>query len=438
MSQVPGQPSQAELAELRGKYLPRGLKSAHPVFVDHARGSLLWGADGTEYLDFAGGIGAMNVGHSHPLVLDAAHRQLDKLTHTSFQVAGYESYLRLAARIASLAPGAGSQKVILFNSGAEAVENSVKIARAYSGRTAVIGFTGAFHGRTLLAMTLTGTDRPYKEGFGPFAPAVYRAPYPYEFRGWSVQRCLEDLQRLLEQEIPAEQVAAFLIEPVLGEGGFVPAPAEFLQGLRRVCDEHGILLIADEVQSGMGRTGRMFAIEHSGVSPDMTIFAKSVAAGLPLSGVVGNASVMDGPEPGSLGGTYGGNPVACAAALAVLDVIEDEKLLARATTLGSLLEERMADWKNEFRIVGDVRGLGAMAALELVTDRPGTTPASEAATRILEGCRQDGLLLLKAGPYQNVLRTLMPLNIPDEVLDRGLDIIERNLASADAELRTST
>ena len=421
-------PTVEELRHLQSRYLPRGLAPSSTVMAERALGSQLWDADGHEYIDFTGGIGVLNVGHGHPRVLAAAHHQLDQLVHISFQVAPYRPYIQLAERLCGLAPGSSPKKALFLSTGAEAVENAVKIARAYTGRPALVAFTGAFHGRTLLTMTLTATDKPYKEGFGPFVPDVYRVPYPYQYRGWDVADSLAALERLFRTEIAPTQVAAVIIEPVLGEGGFVPAPIAFLQELRRLTERHGILLVVDEVQSGLGRTGRMFAIEHAEVEPDLITIAKSLAGGLPLSGVLGTAEVMDAPQPGALGGTFSGNPVACAAALAVLDVIEVEQLLVRAQTIGSILEERFTEWSRRYPVVGDVRVLGAMGALELVTDRDTKTPADQETRAVIEVCRRKGLLLLKAGPGQNVIRTLMPLNIPDDLLHRALDILEEGLA----------
>jgi 4-aminobutyrate aminotransferase/(S)-3-amino-2-methylpropionate transaminase len=418
----------AELKALRERYVPRGITTAHPVVVDHAQGSELWDADGRRYIDFVGGIGVMNVGHSHPRVMEAVRSQLERVTHTSFQVVMYESYLRLAQRLSELAPSEGPNKAIFFSTGAEAVENAVKIARAHTGRPAVISFRGGFHGRTLLALTLTGSGHPYKQNFGPYAAEVYQAPFPYEYRGWSTERALESLNELLASDVSPERVAAVIIEPVLGEGGFVPAPREFLQGLRALTEKHGILLIADEIQTGFGRTGRFFAIEHSGVKPDLITVAKSLAAGFPLSGVVGRADVMDAPTPGGLGGTYGGNPIACAAGLAVLDVMRDERLPERAARIGSVVEERMRSWQAEHEIVGDVRVMGAMAGMELVRDRKTKEPADTEAARLLALARERGLILLRSGVHHNVIRTLMPLTIPDEQLDEGLDMIGSALA----------
>jgi 4-aminobutyrate aminotransferase/(S)-3-amino-2-methylpropionate transaminase len=396
------------------------LKPAFDFVAARASGSQVWDQDGAGYIDFVGGIGVLNIGHGHPRVLAAAHRQTDLLIHTSAQIAAYEPYLRLAQRLCELAPGDFAKKAIFFSTGAEAVENTVKIARSFTGRPGIVAFTQAFHGRTLMGMSLTDTVKPYKLGFGPFAPEIYW--------GWDGRRALEELEESLRTKWPADSMAAILIEPVLGEGGFVPAPIEFLRGLRQLADRRGLLLIADEVQSGIGRTGKLFAIEHSEVAPDLIAVAKSLGGGFPLSGVVGRAEVMDAPSPGQLGSTYGGNPVACAAALAVLDVIEEEGLLARAAVIGSILEERMEEWQRRYRLVGDVRVLGAMAGLELVSDRASREPATAETKEIIDGCRDRGLMALGAGPHHNVIRTLMPLNIPDELLLQGLDILEGELA----------
>ena len=417
------QSTEAELAELRSTYVPRGITSAHPVTVDRAKGSELWDVSGKRYIDFAGGIGVMNVGHSHPRVMKAVQEQLERATHTSFQVVHYESYLRLAQRICEVAPIDGPKKAIFFSTGAEAVENAVKIARAATGRPAVVSFQGAFHGRTLLALSLTGSVQPYKQDFGPYAAEIYQSPFPYEYRGWSSDQALAALDNLFESEVAPKRVAAIVIEPVLGEGGFVPAPLEFLRKLRKVTEQHGILLIADEIQTGFGRTGKFFAIEHSGVQPDLITVAKSLAAGFPLSAVIGRAQVMDAPDPGGLGGTYAGNPVACTAGLAVMDVMRDEKLPERAARIGSVVEERMQSWAAEQKLVGDVRVMGAMAGMELVRDRDTKEAADKETARIVAVAREKGLIILRAGTHHNVVRTLMPLTIPDEQLEEGLDML---------------
>ena len=415
--------TESELAELRSKYVPRGITSSHPIAADRARGSELWDTTGKRYIDFAGGIGVMNVGHAHPRVMRAVRDQLEKATHTSFQVVQYESYLRLAQRLCDAAPIAGDKKAIFFSTGAEAIENAVKIARAATGREAVISFRGAFHGRTLLALSLTGSVQPYKQNFGPYAAEVYQTPFPYSYRGWNTEAALADLGNLLESEVGPKRVAAIVIEPVLGEGGFVPAPFDFMQKLRELCDRYGILLIADEIQTGFGRTGKLFAVEHSRVEPDLMTVAKSLAAGFPLSAVIGKAAVMDAPDPGGLGGTYGGNPVACAAGLAVMDVMRDEKLPERAARIGSVVEERMRTWAAETELVGEVRGLGAMMGMELVRDRKTKEPADSETAKILAAAREKGLIILRCGVHHNVIRTLMPLTIPDEQLEEGLDIL---------------
>ena len=417
-----------ELKALRERYVPRGVTTAHPLVADHAKGAELWDSSGRRYIDFVGGIGVMNVGHNHPRVMEAVRAQLERTTHTAFQVVMYESYLRLAERLCEVAPGHGPKKAIFFSTGAEAVENAVKIARAATGRSAVISFSGGFHGRTLLALSLTGTVNPYKQNFGPYAAEVYQTPFPYEYRGWSSEQALVALEDMFEATVSPQRVAAIIIEPVLGEGGFVPAPLNFLRALRELTERHGILLIVDEIQTGFGRTGRFFAIEHSGISPDLVTVAKSLAAGFPLSAVVGRADVMDAPSPGGLGGTYAGNPVACAAGLAVMDVMRDERLPERAARIGSVIEERMRTWAAEHELVGDVRVLGAMAGMELVRDRKTKVPADTETARILALARDRGLLLLRSGMHHNVIRTLMPLTIPDDQLMEGLDILGASLA----------
>ena len=422
-------PTETELAELRAKYVPRGITSAHPVTVDRAQGSEIWDISGRRYIDFAGGIGVMNVGHAHPRVMKAVREQLDRATHTSFQVVHYESYLRLAERLCEVAPIDGPKKAVFFSTGAEAIENAVKIARAATGRPAVISFRGGFHGRTLLALSLTGSVQPYKQDFGPYATEIYQTPFPYAYRGWTTEAAMADLENLLESEVSPKRVAAIVIEPVLGEGGFVPAPLDFMRKLREVCDRYGILLIVDEIQTGFGRTGKFFAIEHSSVQADLITVAKSLAAGFPLSAVVGKAQVMDAPDPGGLGGTYGGNPVACAAGLAVMDVMLDEKLPERAARIGSVVEERMQSWAADHKLIGDVRVVGAMAGMELVRDRGTKEPADKETAKIIATAREKGLIILRCGVHHNVIRTLMPLTIPDELLEEGLDMLGASLGA---------
>ena len=421
--------TETELAELRAKYVPRGITSAHPVTVDRAQGSEIWDISGKRYIDFAGGIGVMNVGHAHPRVMKAVREQLDRATHTSFQVVHYESYLRLAERLCEVASIDGPKKAIFFSTGAEAIENAVKIARAATGRPAVISFRGGFHGRTHLSLSLTGSVQPYKQDFGPYATEIYQTPFPYAYRGWTTEAAMADLENLLESEVSPKRVAAIVIEPVLGEGGFVPAPLDFMRKLRELCDLHGILLIVDEIQTGFGRTGKFFAVEHSGVQPDLMTVAKSLAAGFPLSGVVGKAQVMDAPDPGGLGGTYGGNPVACAAGLAVMDVMRDEHLPERAARIGSVVEERMQSWAADHKLIGDVRVVGAMAGMELVRDRVTKEPADKETAKIIATAREKGLIILRCGVHHNVIRTLMPLTIPDELLEEGLDMLGASLGA---------
>jgi 4-aminobutyrate aminotransferase/(S)-3-amino-2-methylpropionate transaminase len=412
------------LWQLRERYVPRGVAQAHPVFVARAEGARLWDVDGREYLDFAGGIGVMNVGHGHPRVLQAVRAQLERFTHACFQVTPYETYVRLAERLSALAPGSFPKKTIFLTTGAEAVENAVKIARTHTGRPAVVALTHSFHGRTLLGMSLTGKASYYKQNFGPFAPEIYHAPAPYPYRGVSDGLALEGLEELFRTQVDPERVAALILEPVLGEGGFIPLSPAYLKEVRRITEAHGVLLVADEIQSGFGRTGKMWAIEHSGVVPDLITFAKSVAAGLPLSGVVGRAEVMDAPRPGGLGGTYAGNPLACAAGLAVLDVFAEEGLLERAEALGKVLWAGLKRLQERFPQVGEVRGLGPMVALELVRDRLSKEPAPELAQAVLEAARDQGLILLKAGMFGSVLRILVPLVATLEEAEEGLRRLE--------------
>ncbi len=420
----------AALVARRRRAVAGGLSGGTGVFAACGRGAMLIDVDGREYIDFAGGIGVLNVGQSHPRVVAAIAEQASRYIHTCAAVVMSEPYVALAERLNALVPGAWDKRTLFVNSGAEAVENAVKVARAATGRQAVIAFEGAFHGRTLLGMSLTGRATPYKDGFGPFAPEVYHTPYPYAYRGVSADAALDALERLFATQIPAARVAAIIVEPVLGEGGFVPAPAAFLQGLAAICRREGIVLIVDEVQTGYGRTGRMFAIEHSGVEPDLLLTGKSIADGLPLAGVTGRADLLDAVPPGGMGTTFGGNPVACAAGLAVLDVLAEEHLLERAVHLGERLAARLAAWQAEYPLVGDARGLGAMRAVELVVDRASKRPATRAAARAAALAQEDGLIVLKAGLHDHVLRILAPLVIDDATLDRGLDIMERAIARA--------
>lgn len=411
----------------------RGVANIHKRFADHADNAEVWDVDGKRYIDFAGGIAVMNTGHRHPKVVAAVKKQLERFTHTCFHVMPYEPYVELAERLNALVPGNHAKKTALFNSGAEAVENAVKIARAYTGRSAVIAFDGAFHGRTMMAMGLTGKVVPYKAGFGPFPGDIYRAPFPNPLHGISIDDSLTGLKQLFKSDVEAGRVAAIIVEPVQGEGGFYVAPAEFLEKLRVLCDEHGILFIADEIQTGFGRTGKMFAIEHSGVTPDLVTLAKSLAGGLPLSAVVGRADIMDVVAPGGLGGTYGGNPLACAAALAVLNAIEEEKLVARSAALGKRLTQRLRRLAESTPCIGDVRGLGPMIAIELFTDEERREPDPVTTAAIVSRAAEQGLLLLSCGVYANVIRILVPITASDGVVDEGLDILENAMQSLMAE-----
>lgn len=408
-------------AQARAEHVARGVAETHPFFVSRAEGARVWDTEDREYLDFIGGIGVLNTGHRHPRVVEAAKRQLDTLMHTCFQVASYDVYVELSARLNALVAG-GPNKTLLLSTGVEATENAVKIARGCTNRPGVIAFTGGFHGRTLLGLSLTASSTSYRQNFGPFASEVYHAPFPYEYRGVSSAQALQGLQYLFDSRVPASQVAAIIIEPQLGEGGFVPAPVEFMRELRRIATAHGIVLIVDEIQTGFGRTGRMFAYEHYGIEPDLVTMAKSLGGGLPLSAVVGKAAIMDAPPPGGLGGTYAGNPVACAAALAVLDVFDDERVLEQAQQQASQSLAALQAIARRHPQVGDVRGLGAMLAIEIV--EPGDmAPDGKRAQQVVDLARARGLLLLKSGTYKNVIRLLPPLTTPPADLARGLDIL---------------
>jgi 4-aminobutyrate aminotransferase / (S)-3-amino-2-methylpropionate transaminase / 5-aminovalerate transaminase len=425
-TEIPGPRSREIMARLTSA-VASPLAVNMPIVAHEAHGALLTDVDGNTFLDFTGGVGVLNVGHTHPLVVAAAQEQLSRFAHTDFTIVPYEVYVELAERLVAVSPFAGPAKAAFFNSGAEAVENAVKIARLATGRTGVIAFSGAFHGRTLMAVSLTSKVHPYKAGLGPFSPEVYRAPYPNGYRGPDAAAALAELEAMFETQVAPENVAAIVFEPQQGEGGFVPAPQAFVEGLRRIADEHGIVLVADEVQTGFARTGRMFAMEHFGVEPDLITVAKSIAGGLPLSGVIGKAAIMDAPHEGAIGGTYVGNPVALAAAVAVLDVIEQEGLVDRAVAIGDQIRARMLDWQGRWERIGDVRGLGAMLAIELVVDPASKQPAPELATAVVDAALANGLLLLKAGVYGNCIRVLCPLVISDAELDEALDVWERAL-----------
>jgi 4-aminobutyrate aminotransferase / (S)-3-amino-2-methylpropionate transaminase / 5-aminovalerate transaminase len=425
-TEIPGPKSKAIL-ERKQRAVADPLSVFLPVVVERAQASTLTDVDGNTFLDFTGGVGCLNVGHSHPQVVAAAQEQLGRFSHTDFTIVPYEVYVTLAERLCELAPVRKPAKAAFFNAGTEAVENAIKFARSHTGRAAVIGFEGGFHGRTLLSLTLTSKTHPYKAGLGPFAPEVYRVPFPSEYRGPSAKEALAALERALVTQIAAETVAAVVLEPVQGEGGFVVAPREFVEGVRRICDDNGIVLVVDEVQTGFGRTGRMWGIDHYGIEPDLVTVAKSIAAGLPLSAVVGKAEIMDAPGDSAIGGTYVGNPVAQAAALAVLDVFEEEGLSDRAAAIGETIRARMSVWQGRWEAIGDVRGLGAMLAIELVHDRESKDPAPELATEVVEAAAERGLLLLKSGIYSNCIRVLVPLVISDAELDEALEVWEQAL-----------
>jgi 4-aminobutyrate aminotransferase / (S)-3-amino-2-methylpropionate transaminase / 5-aminovalerate transaminase len=422
-TEIPG-PRSREIIERKERVVAGPLSLTHPIVVSEARGSTIIDVDGNTFVDFTGGVGCLNAGHSHPRIVEAAQEQLARFSHTDFTIVPYEVYVELAERLIAVSPFTGPTKAAFFNAGTEAIENSIKFARTYTKRPAVIVFEGAFHGRTMLAMTMTSKTHPYKAGLGPFAPEVYRVPYPADYRGPDTESALAALRRTFLTQVAPENVAAIVMEPVLGEGGFIPAPTEFVEGIRRICDEHGIVFVVDEVQTGFGRTGRMWAIEHHDVEPDLMVVAKSIAGGLPLSGVVGKAAIMDAPQDSAIGGTYVGNPVAQAAAIAVLDVFEEEELVARGRGVGDTIRERMQSWQARWPAIGDVRGLGAMLAIELVHDRDTKDPDSPSASAVVEEAARNGLLLIKSGIYGNCIRVLAPLVITDAELDEALGVWE--------------
>jgi 4-aminobutyrate aminotransferase / (S)-3-amino-2-methylpropionate transaminase / 5-aminovalerate transaminase len=432
-TEIPG-PKSRELMARRHNAVSSGLGIATPIFAKEAKGALLTDVDGNTFIDFGGGIGVLNVGHTHPRVVEAVKKQAERFLHTCFYVTEYEPYVELAEKLNALVPGDSEKRSFFVNSGAEAVENAVKIARSYTGRPSVIAFENAFHGRTLLAMTLTSKTDPYKKHFAPFAPEVYRVPAPYPYRcpaskdcsGGCQGDCFNAVEKAFVSYVHPESVAAIIVEPVSGEGGFIPFPDFYLRRLRELCDEHGIVMIVDEVQTGFGRTGKMFAVEHSGVVPDLLITAKSLGGGMPIGGVTGKAEIMDAPHVGGLGTTYGGNPLACAAALAVIETFEQEDLLTRANAVGERIMAAMHDIQEKHPdFVGDVRGRGPMAAMELVEDAASRTPDKARTGKIVEAALQEGLLLLTAGQYSNVIRTLAPLSIADEELEEGLTLLAR-------------
>jgi 4-aminobutyrate aminotransferase / (S)-3-amino-2-methylpropionate transaminase / 5-aminovalerate transaminase len=427
-TEIPG-PRSKEILERKERVVAEPLSVFLPVVIAEGRGATITDVDGNTFIDFTGGVGCLNVGHSHPRVVEAAQEQLARFSHTDFTIVPYEVYVELGERLVELSPIRGAQKTAFFNAGTEAIENAIKFARSYTKRPAVIAFEGGFHGRTLLSLSLTSKTHPYKAGLGPFAPEVYRVPFPNDYRGPSAREALAALERTLITQVAAETVAAIVLEPVQGEGGFVVAPQEFVEGVRRLCDEHGIVLVIDEVQTGFGRTGKLWAIEHYGVEPDLLTLAKSIAAGLPLSAVIGKQEIMDAPPDSAIGGTYVGNPVAQAAALAVLEVFEDEGLSERAAAIGETIRARMQAWQERYTQIGDVRGLGAMLAIELVSDPESKAPAADLASAVVEAAAARGLLLLKSGIYSNCIRVLTPLVITDAELDEALGVWDEALAT---------
>ncbi len=424
--------SNQTLQSRRAAAVPRGVATAYPVFAARAENSEIWDVEGRRFIDFGGGIAVLNTGHRHPKVVAAVRAQLEAFTHTAFQIVPYEPYVELCERLNRLAPFAGEARTILFSTGAEAVENAVKIARAATGRTDVVAFSGAFHGRTMMTMALTGKVAPYKKKFGPMPAGVWHLPFPVPQHGVSVADSLRALDLLFRADVDPVHVAAVVIEPVQGEGGFHPAPTELLEALREVCDRHGIVFIADEVQTGFARTGKMFGIQNSGVEPDLITIAKSLAGGFPLSGVVGRAAIMDAPEPGGLGGTYAGSPIACAAALAVLEIIEEEKLVERANLIGGRMKgdlERFAR-RNDTVAMSAIRGPGAMIAFDVVKSRGSDEPDAETTKRVTGAALEEGLVLLSCGVHANTIRLLMPLTISDALLEEGMAKLERALVAA--------
>jgi 4-aminobutyrate aminotransferase/(S)-3-amino-2-methylpropionate transaminase len=417
----------SDLHQRRESAVPRGVTNSLAIYADRGANAELWDVEGRRFVDFASGISVLNTGHLHPKVKAALAGQLDRFVHTCFQVTPYESYIALAEQLNAVAPGETPKKTIFLSTGAEAVENAIKIARFHTRRSALIAFSGGFHGRTLACISLTGKVLPYKAGFGPMLPEIYHLPFPIPYHGVTVEHSLAALEQLFKADLDPARVAAIIIEPVLGEGGFYAAPAELLRKLRSLCDQHGIVLIIDEIQSGFARTGRMFAIEYSGVEPDLMVVAKSIAGGVPLSAVIGKAPIMDAPGPGGLGGTFAGSPLACAAGLAVLDVIRDEDLAKRALHIGHFMTSRLKGLQVRYPCIGDVRGLGAMVAMELVKNGRAELPNAELTSQLVQAAGRAGLIILGCGIYSNVIRFLAPLTISDALLKEGFNLLEQAL-----------
>jgi 4-aminobutyrate aminotransferase/(S)-3-amino-2-methylpropionate transaminase len=416
-----------QLHERRQNAVPRGVTNSLAVYADRGENARLWDVEGRRFIDFASGISVLNTGHLHPKIKAALAAQLERFTHSCFQVTPYESYIALAEALNALVPGPAPKKTIFLSTGAEAVENAIKIARFHTRRSALIAFSGGFHGRTLACISLTGKVMPYKAGFGPMLPEIYHLPFPIPYHDVTVEDSIGALEQLFKADLDPARVAAIIIEPVLGEGGFYQAPAELLRTLRKLCDQHGIVLIIDEIQSGFARTGRMFAVEYSGVEPDIMVVAKSIAAGVPLSAVIGKAHIMDAPSPGGLGGTYAGSPLACAAGLAVLEVMREEKLAERAVRIGEFMTGRLRALQTRFSCIGDVRGVGAMVAMELVKQRRADAPDAELTSKLVQAAGRAGLIILACGIYSNVIRFLAPLTIADADLEEGFKLLEQAL-----------
>lgn len=427
---IPG-PKSVQLVERKEKNVPRGPFNTSPAFIAEASGAVVTDVDGNRFIDLAGAIGSLNAGHCPPRVVEAVKQQLDKFIHPCFHVMMYEPYIQLAEKLNAITPGEHAKKTFFLNSGAEAVENAVKIARKYTGRKAIVSFDRGFHGRTLMTMSLTSKVKPYKNGFGPFAPDTYKLRYPYYYRkpnGMTEAEyddfMIEQLDNFLLGEVPPEDIAAFIMEPVQGEGGFVIPSKRFIQRVKRICEEHGILFIADEVQTGFARTGKMFASEHFDLVPDIMTMSKSIAAGFPISAVTGRAEIMDAPNPGEIGGTYGGSPLGCVAALEVINMIEEEHLIPRANEIGGIVMSRFKEMQDKYEVIGDVRGLGAMCAMELVKDRETKEPNKELTGKIISECNRLGVMIMGAGLYGNVIRILSPLVITDSQLNEALDVLD--------------
>ena len=442
LTEIPG-PMSKQMIKLREKYIPRGVFNTVPSIIQKAKDALITDIDGNTFIDFASGLASTNVGNSRKEIAEALKEQVDKFLHTCFHVFMYEPYIQLAQKLAEITPGDFPKKTMFVNSGAEAVENAIKIARNFTKRKAVVTFEHAFHGRTLLTMSLTSKLRYYKLGFGPFAPEVYRMPYAYPYRcpfgkeySNSAVACLDHFRSFFKTHVDPEEIAAVIVEPVTGEGGFIVPPPEFLPGIARICEDNGIVFIVDEVQTGFGRTGEMFAVNHYNLEPDIMVMGKSIASGLPLGAVTGRAEIMDAPEVGSLGGTFGGNPLSCVASLKVIEIMQRDGFMEHAREVGSIINERLKEMLEKYAIVGDARGLGAMAAIELVKDRATKEPAKEDTAEVLKQCHKNGLVLMKAGAYDNVVRILAPLIITEDLLLRGLDILEKAVIRVNNTIET--